>query len=95
MSTLPDTDDFDLLSGDHKSMKDGSQRCATPPINGWSCNSYRAQHSFCFFHVFSDILFLTSKYLIIYCITKDVTSLFDELEEIYIFHIIYYKSLIL
>jgi hypothetical protein len=45
---------------------------------------------FCF-----SILFLTSKYLIIYCITKDDCSLLDEFEEIYIFHIIYYKSLIL
>jgi hypothetical protein len=34
-------------------------------------------------------------YLIIYYITKDDSSLLDELEEIYIFHIIYYKSLIL
>jgi hypothetical protein len=45
---------------------------------------------FCF-----SILFLTSKYLIIYCITKDFNSQFEELEGIYIFHIISYKSLIL
>jgi hypothetical protein len=34
MSTLPDADDFDLLSGARKSMKDGSRRCALPPTNG-------------------------------------------------------------
>jgi hypothetical protein len=44
---------------------------------------------------FLIFFFLTSKYLIIYCITKDDNSQLDEHEEIYIFHIIYYKSLIL
>jgi hypothetical protein len=34
MSTLPDADDFDLLSGACKSIKDGSRRYAIPPING-------------------------------------------------------------
>jgi hypothetical protein len=46
--------------------------------------------SFLIFHF--TILLLTSKYLIIYCITKDERSLLDELEEIYMFHMIYYKS---
>jgi hypothetical protein len=39
---------------------------------------------FCF-----SILFLTSKYLIIYYITKDDNSLLHELEEIYIYFILY------
>jgi hypothetical protein len=39
---------------------------------------------FCF-----SILFLTSKYLIIYYITKDDDSLIHELEEIYIYFILY------
>jgi hypothetical protein len=39
MSTLPDADDFDLLSGAHKSMKDGSRHCALPPVNGHLFNS--------------------------------------------------------
>jgi hypothetical protein len=51
--------------------------------------------SISFLIFFFLILFLTSKYLIIYCITKDDNSQLDEHEEIYIFHIIYYKSLIL
>jgi hypothetical protein len=34
MSTLPDADDFDLLSRACKSIKDGSRRYAIPPING-------------------------------------------------------------
>jgi hypothetical protein len=42
MSTLPDTDDFDMLFGARKSMKDGSCHYVVPPVNGWSCNSYRA-----------------------------------------------------
>jgi hypothetical protein len=54
MSTMPDADDFHQLSEAHKLMKDGSRRCVVPPINGWLCNSYCAQHWFCFFHFFSD-----------------------------------------
>jgi hypothetical protein len=55
ISTLPDADDFDLLSRARKSMKDVSRCCAVPPVNGWSFNSYRARHWFCFFHFFSDL----------------------------------------
>jgi hypothetical protein len=44
ISKLPDVDYFDLLFRALKSMKYGSRRCMVPPINGWSCNSYRAQH---------------------------------------------------
>jgi hypothetical protein len=48
MSTLPDADDFDLLSGAHKSMKDGSRHCAVPPVKEWLYNSYRADTGFVF-----------------------------------------------
>jgi hypothetical protein len=41
MSTLRNTDDFDLLYGARKSMKDGSRHYVVSPINGWLCNRYR------------------------------------------------------
>jgi hypothetical protein len=47
-------------------------------------------HFFISFLIFCiSILFLPSKYLMIYCITKDDSSLLDELEEIYIYIYIY------
>jgi hypothetical protein len=33
ISTLSDADDFELLSGARKSLKDGFRHCAVPPIN--------------------------------------------------------------
>jgi hypothetical protein len=62
--------------------------------------------SISFLIFYFSILFFTSKYLIIYCITKDNNSLLDELEDIYIYiyisyyilqyiyHITFYKRLI-
>jgi hypothetical protein len=45
--------------------------------------------SISFLIFYFSILFFTSKYLIIYCITKDNNSLLDELEDIYIYIILY------
>jgi hypothetical protein len=91
MSTLPDANDFDLLSRACKSMKDGSRHCAVSPANKWLCNSYIAWHWFCFLFLF---IIFSSKNILIFKLNF-IPPLFHVIWNMFIFLLFYFLILLM